>query len=414
MVAFHFPPVQGSSGVHRTLAYSRHLPAQGWQPLVLTVRPNAYPQQCDSQLGQVPGSVPVTRSFALDAARHLAVRGSYLQFSALPDRWASWWPGAVADGLRMIRRHRPALIWSTYPIATAHLIALTLHRLTGLPWVAEFRDGMTDTNYPADPLKRRCYRWIERQTISHAKAVIFASPGTTRAYSRRYEAMPATHWHTIANGYDEDSFVQAQRQRINNGSRRSTGLTLVHSGLLDPHHRDPGPFLSALARLREQGSPAVDGLRVVLRATGFDSAYRQQLQQLRLEDMVFLEPSLPYVEALIEMLDADGLLLFQGAYVNELIPAKLYEYIRAGRPILALTDARGEAAQVIEASGTGTVIPIDAPDAIMQGLVHFVDALRSGQYPCATAAEVARHSRAMRTQELAKVFDTVLAERPAR
>ena len=56
--------------------------------------------------------------------------------TALPDRWTSWFWGAVPAGLSLIRRYKPRVLWSTFPIATSHLIALTLHRLTGIAWVA--------------------------------------------------------------------------------------------------------------------------------------------------------------------------------------------------------------------------------------------------------------------------------------
>jgi hypothetical protein len=92
----------------------------------------------------------VERAFALDASRQLAVRGRYPAFMARPDRWVSWWLGAVPKGLAMIRKYRPQAIWSTYPIATAHKIACTLQRLTGLPWIADFRDPMAQDGYPED------------------------------------------------------------------------------------------------------------------------------------------------------------------------------------------------------------------------------------------------------------------------
>src|SRR5262245_53003073 len=130
MVAYHYPPYVGGSGVLRTLKHSRYLANYGWEPIVLTAHPRAYERKGEEQVGEVPATVPVTRAFALDAGRHLAVRGVTLRILKQPDRWATWWLGAVLAGWRLIRRHRPRAIWSTYPIATAHLIGLTLHRLT--------------------------------------------------------------------------------------------------------------------------------------------------------------------------------------------------------------------------------------------------------------------------------------------
>src|SRR5438132_13514328 len=145
MIAFHFPPYSGGSGIHRTLKFTRYLPEFGWQPIVLTASRQAYGARAKDDY-QIPKGVEVARAFALDTKRHLSLRGKYFQSLALPDQWVTWWPGAVALGCNLIRKHRPDVIWSTYPIATAHLIGLTLYRLIGIPWVAYIRDPWTYTD----------------------------------------------------------------------------------------------------------------------------------------------------------------------------------------------------------------------------------------------------------------------------
>src|SRR5262249_1167158 len=149
MIAFHFPPAAGSSGIQRTLRFARHLPQFGWEPVVLTASPRAHERTSDDQLDDVAG-IAVERAFALDSARHLSVRGRSAGFTARPDRWISWWLGALPTGMAMIRRYRPDALWSTYPIATAHKIGHDLAYLSRLPWVADFRDPMAQEGYPAD------------------------------------------------------------------------------------------------------------------------------------------------------------------------------------------------------------------------------------------------------------------------
>ena len=79
MAAFRYPPFRGSSGLQRILKFSHYLPSRGWQPIVLTLNAIAYPQVGDDQLREIPAGVPVKRAFALDTARHLAIRGSYFR-----------------------------------------------------------------------------------------------------------------------------------------------------------------------------------------------------------------------------------------------------------------------------------------------------------------------------------------------
>ena len=191
MIAFHFPPMLGSSGLQRTLKFTRYLPDHGWQPIVLSANAKVYQATSDAQLGEIGATAVVRRAWSLDAARDLSIRGAYPSWLALPDRWASWWLGAVPAGLALIRRYRPDAIWSTFPIATSHLIGLTLARYSGLPWIADFRDSMTEEHYPADARTRRVYRWIERHTVNRCRAAVFTTPGAARMYAARYPEIPS-------------------------------------------------------------------------------------------------------------------------------------------------------------------------------------------------------------------------------
>src|SRR5262245_33717768 len=98
MVAFHFPPLSGSSGIQRALRFVQHLPAHGWEPVVLSAHPRAYEATSADLMQEVPPQTVVERAFALDTARHLAIAGRYPRMLALPDRWCSWAMGAVPAG----------------------------------------------------------------------------------------------------------------------------------------------------------------------------------------------------------------------------------------------------------------------------------------------------------------------------
>ena len=406
MVAYHFPPMNLSSGIQRTLRFAQYLPEFNWEPAVLTAQPRAYLSVSPASLAEVPPHLQVRRAFALDTAKHLSLRGAYPRWLALPDRWWTWWLGAVPAGLSLIRKLKPGVLWSTYPIATAHLIAYTLHRLTGIRWVADFRDPMSEADYPANPLERRAFEWIEYQTLKHCERAVFTAPGALRLYAERYPDISRSRLAIIENGYDESAFGEAEKSADPRRSGRGP-LVLVHSGIVYPSERDPRPFFAALSDLCGNGDIKRGELKVVLRATASDDYLRTLIARYGIDEIVKLEPALPYRAALAEMLACDGLLLLQGAICNDQVPAKLYEYLRARRPILALTDPAGDTAAVLRNAGIDTIARLDSQEEIARLLVHFLELLRQQRAPVAGEATVVAASRRSRTIDLARVLDSV-------
>jgi glycosyltransferase involved in cell wall biosynthesis len=444
MIAYHYPPMSASSGFQRTLRFAEYLPEQGWLPSILTVHPRAYPGHApagpepkeangakgangangafaangangaSSASGAPAGGADprVRRAFAFDAARHLSVFGRYPQWLSIPDRWWSWWLGAVPAGLAMIREQKPDVIWSTYPIATAHAIGHTLSRATGIPWGADFRDPMAQEGYPPEPAVHRAFERIEERTLRRCARAVFTTRGTQRLYAERYPDVPAERLAVIENGYDEAAFVAAGSGATNGhagGSPAVRGgpVVLVHSGTIYESERDPRALFAALSELKRAGAIGAGTLRVVLRATGCDDWLRELLAPLGIDDVVRLEPPLGYRDALGEMLAADGLLVLQAANCNYQVPAKLYEYLRARRPILALTDAAGDTARTLLEAGIDTIAPLDSKERIAAQLLRFLDLVRDARAPLADPSRITAASRRSRTAELARQLEAV-------
>ncbi|HEX2013264.1 MAG TPA: glycosyltransferase, partial [Roseateles sp.] len=322
LIAYHFPPLAGSSGIQRSLRFAQQLPQFGWQPLVLSAHPRAYERCSDELLDQIPPGMPVRRAFALDAARHLSLRGRYAGFTARPDRWVSWRFDALRQGLAMIREFRPDAIWSTYPIATAHLIGRGLMQRSGLPWIADFRDPMAQDGYPSDPKVWQSFKDIESTALAEARFCTFTTPSAARGYGLRYPAA-AERIATLENGYDEESFAglgEFERKPLNPGA-----LTLLHSGIVYPEERDPTQLIEALALLAARGQIAPGRFRLRFRAAVHEQLLRDLATRHGVADYIELLPPLPYTEALREMMCADALLVLQAANCNEQVPAKLYE-----------------------------------------------------------------------------------------
>jgi hypothetical protein len=403
MVAFHFPPLSGTSGILRTLHFARHLPRFGWTPIVLTAHPMAYAQTDPRSLSMIPPALIVERAFAFDGARHFSLLGRYPACFARPDRFASWRFDALRRARTLIAHHQPSLLWSSFPISSAHQIGAALCRRFKLPWVADFRDPMAQPGYPSDPKTFAAWLRIEKTALTESAAAVFVAPGAKRFYEARYPAAARPRWRVIENGFDEESFPPP----ANRGALEGTHLTLLHSGVIYPSERDPRPLFEALATLDTRTLPA---FRLRFRASGHDAWLKGLIARYGIEDLIELAPSISHTEALIEMQAADGLVVIQAKNCNEQIPAKLYEYCRAHRPILGLVDREGDTAQCLREAFPGTpqlCNPDDAP-AIAAALRSFLLALKNQSAHLPDPHWVRQASRAERTRSLARLFDEIV------
>jgi glycosyltransferase involved in cell wall biosynthesis len=413
LIAFHYPPCATSSGLQRSLAFSVHLRQHGWNPVVLTAHPTAYERASGHQLGDIPADVPVARTLCLDSSRHLSFRGRHVARLAIPDRWRTWWLTAVPIGLHLIRRQRINAIWSTYPIATAHSIGSTLARLTALPWVADFRDPMvefvpeTQEFYPRDPVLRNARLGVEAAVMRRCSHAVFCTDWARRIAVERYPQTPPDRLHVIPNGYNEQAFRDAERISVTKTGQR----LLLHSGNVYPGaDRDPTSLFRALKALRDSGDVTARDFELRLRDPSHVDHFTKLAADCGVADLVSVCPPLPYREALAEMLVADGLLLLQGFTSNPAVPAKLYEYLRARRPIVALVHHAGETAATLRNLGIETTAELTDVASIKSLLARWLRAVKHSTDDLPPFEAVTRYSRERQAGELARVLDEAVTD----
>lgn len=408
LIAYHFPPYQGSSGVHRTLGFAKYLKEFGWNAVVLTTTPSAYPQTETDNYRALPEGLRVIRAPALDTGRHLSVAGRYPRWLATPDRWQSWIPSGILWGSWSRQARRVDVVYSTFPIVSAHVIGHALHRILGAPWVADFRDPMIMPSYPTDRAIRRAWETVERRVVRRAARITVTTQGAADQYLAKYSGVVDNKITVIPNGFDEGLFSLAG-DPTDSPRTRGSAIRLLHSGALYPQNRNPEPFLRALSKLLSQGF--MDGARieVLFRASGCDERYHELVRRLDLQDVVRLEPSVSYSEALQEMTESDALLVFQGPDFNRQVPAKVYEYLFTGRPILAMAEPDGDTARLLRDFGIPGIAALNDEAAIEAMLRASLPRVQDGTYPQAARSEVQKLSRRSRAGELAAVFDDVAA-----
>jgi hypothetical protein len=176
--------------------------------------------------------------------------------------------------------------------------------------------------------------------------------------------------------------------------------------------RDPRPLLDALRDLA-----AARPLRLYLlgRSEGVGFDLGAEIRQRGLDSVVEFSGQVPYGRAVAEMAAGDVLLLLDTPGRRIGIPAKLYEYLGAGRPVLALAESDGDTAWALRASGVlHRVAPLTDVVRIKQALSELMEAVATGQPATATGPERLAFTRQRLAQNLAECLDACVAPRTAR
>jgi hypothetical protein len=398
MLAYAFPPL-GGAGVQRTLKFVKYLPEHGWDPTVVTVRWSPYPMR-DPTLGrEVPAGVRVIRAPELPLTPYLAMLLGRLglerarEFAVWPDPFQGWLPGAVAAALREIRRDPPDVLYTTSSPFVSHLAGLAIHRLTGIPWVADFRDEWAANPHMRDapPKLRRLSRRGERAIAAAAHVVVVADyfeiEGTT-AQTRT----------TITNGVDPDDLAGLPAPE-----QPPDRFRLTHVGTMYGE-QDCGPVLAALRRLL--GGGALDPECFELRMVGkvlVDEA------DLALPSRVSRVGYVSHRDALVEMRRTSSPLLYV-APASRAPSGKLYEYLTSERPMLCVTRPDNPARRYVEEWDAGVwADPTNGP-AIERAVLELYrrwEAGALGDQPEVRERSLARFSRRALASELASVLARV-------
>jgi len=411
LVAYHFPPIQGSTGTSRTVAFSKYLRDFGWEVCVLTINASAYEFISKENESLVPKYVRVHRAWGLDALRNLSVFGKYPLFLALPDRWQSWIVGAIFRGSAIIRDWRPDVIMTTYPIPSAHVIGWILSKKFNVPWVAEFRDPMLQSDYPAGRWKRWAFEKIENIIFSNAKEIVVTTDSCRKMYLERYPRWKVSHITTVSNGFDPSLFGEnIKRKGKVRAISRSNTLVLLHSGLLYPSERNPSHFFHAVRFLLDDGFFQTIDVEFRFRASGNEERYIKEVDELGIGSYIRFLPQIPYTKAIEEMTTADALMIFQASNCNSQIPAKVYEYMICQRPIFALTDIEGETGRLLRSVGVESIASLDKSDEIKTQLRLFLRQLQKGETFVVAPKQALKFSRASLTGEMSTVLERAIAE----
>jgi glycosyltransferase involved in cell wall biosynthesis len=409
VLTYFFPPI-GGVGVQRTLKFVEHLPALGWEPVVVAPRGAVYRVMDPGSLDTIDPDLEVhrvlcaepagLRALVREAVRRLgptrnadaastprsppkattarglrkwlnAVWSAWVRMFFIPDEQMGWIPLA-ARAVAAIHRQQPLdVIYSSSPPASTHLAAGLAKAMTGLPWVADLRDPWVGNVFatPRSARRERLERWLESWVIRHADRVVFATPGLRARYVDRYPSR-ARRFVTITNGYD-----LAEVGMPSAGSGRAEGrFRLVYAGSVYGS-RELRTFLDGLDLAVGRRSDLRERLRVEF--VGWMTPDNRQLALTRAEQLkpiLRIDGFVPRNEALARVRSADAslLLLADGPDRDLFVGAKLFESIGLNRQVLAMAPP-GDARAILSELDWG-VVADPRPESVADAILTIVDA----------------------------------------
>ncbi|HVY62066.1 MAG TPA: glycosyltransferase family 4 protein [Planctomycetota bacterium] len=454
LVAFHYPPAT-AIGARRAVRFAKHLPAHGYEVAVLAADPGSEVGCRVDPAARGPDGVPVYHAPASDRVKTLRARiggrgaadrrgstplpsastdgggGEAARSSAarsllspltqgfkdvvtdllrLPDASAGWLRPAREAARRAIAERRPDVVIATAPPWTALVVGALAARDAGVPFVADLRDPWVGNPYsrPVTRVGRALAPLVERWCLRQA-GIVIANTGRLREHVLgRYPDM-AERVIVVPNGPDDErspaTGAGSGAAPGYDGARGEGPLKVVHTGTLYGG-RDPRVIFAAVKRLLDRGEIRPDELAIdlvgPLEVPGIDTA------AVRADTLGIVEfvPPVSQAEAQRIARAADVLLLFQpGAPLQ--LPAKVFEYLGAGREVLTIAGP-GATADFARSEALGPVAGPDAPEEIAAALLELVRRKRAGQLRRPVAEAIERYRPERLAGQLARAIDGLL------
>ena len=388
MMAGYFPPMV-APGCARSAGFASNLHSFGITPIVLT-SPTLFGYLSDAgQFDPVASGVEVHRPAVSAWAQYEASRKRRLRLPIPPrERWAiarrlrraSQTPDLSDAGwallgatVNLAERIDAAAIWATAPPFSWIKVAAEASRICGLPLILDYRDPLTYGPLAAweNEAARQTGLWWERRVLEQAARVVFASDMTRERMAELYPEL-SPRFLTIPSGFDPAAPVAPPRPVVTRDR-----MTIAYIGTLYAH-RPPDVFLEALRMALDAHPEVAAALHVEF--VGRCEAVREAATSMGLDAWITVTPTVPVADSRRRMRDADVLLLLQTRDdERDCVSGKVYEYLAAGRPILAVVTPGGANDRLLREAGVRHCIAASDRAGVARAIVDVCQQWQRGQ-----------------------------------
>ncbi len=432
ILTYYWPP-SGGPGVQRWVKFVKYLKNYGWEPVVYAPKDADYPLFDHSFDKEIPGDVTVLRNPIWEpytVYRKFTGRKPGSSFNAggfisddktktwkeqlalwirsnffIPDARKFWIRPTVRFLSRYLKEEPVDLIVSTGPPHSLHLAALKLKNNTSLPWIADFRDPWTKIYFYPDLLLTKAadnkHHRLEKRVLQQADCIVTVG----KKIASEFREMGAKKVEVITNGYDHKDFEDVI-------PITSDHFRLVHTGNINTT-KNQKKLWKAIAELKNEHPGFAESLKIVQAGKADVSVYAD-IEEYQLSDNFDYLGYLNHNEIVRLQAGASVLLLLisDTPHAKGVLTGKLFEYLAAGKPVLAIAPLDSDLAEIINSSHAGVVVDFNDKTGMKKALEHFYLQYKKGIL--AIASEGAeQYTRMNLTKKMAAVMDDIVAEQRA-
>jgi len=435
LIVSHLFPPGNTVGAVRIGKFVKYLPEFGWQPIVLTAEckndlPSTLPMEADdsyiirtpsySLASKVTGEKIISRSTgvktipATDNKHRRIYRKIFIKFLRLLKPFYSlpvierllfenmgWKTRAVRAGLESINKNKIDVIFSSFGPAVSHLVASQIQREAKIPWLAEFRDPWSHNEYyrQTQPFHFIEELW-EKRTLDKAKLLITVS----QTWANSLELLHPKPTIIIPNGFDEEDYLEKVPL--------TEKFTITYTGNIYPGKRDPEPLLKAIAILKQEGKINQTNFELRFFGNNVNQHITYLTTKYDINNLVNIYGFVSFKESIRRQKESSALLLLSWNNPKDAgtLTGKVFEYIGASRPILALAYQGGEIDKLLQKTGCGVVAndPEEILDVIDKWLEEYGRNKQIKSFYKPKNELIKNYTRREQAKQLAEALNTVI------
>jgi hypothetical protein len=380
IVSYLFPPVN-TIGAVRIGKLAKYLPEFGWTPVILTsITTDSMPQSlpveipssqvirtlsysiyskivgesseiCRNSL-RTPSSSNTNTILKLRVILVSLLRSIKFIYSLpLIDRLISfqfgWKTKAIKAGNNYIEKNKIDALFSSFGPSVSHIVASNIQRKAKIPWIAEYRDPWSQSEYLRMIQPFQCIEELwEKKTLKNASLIVTVS----NTFAQRLEYLHSKPTIVIPNGFDEEDYYEEISQ--------TDKFTITYTGNIYPGKRDPEPLLKAIALLKRAGKIKPDNFELRFFGNNVKQCLNNLVDKYDINNLVILNGPISFKESIERQKESSVLLLLSWNDPKDVgtLTGKIYEYLGAKRPILALAYEGGEIARLLHETSCGVVV----------------------------------------------------------